>query len=190
MRSRAHPTLYRGAMFRSRLEARWAAFFDMAGWTWEYEPPEVEGWSPDFALIGAKRTTLVEVKPINWFGAGSEMNDTARQRDDLNKVWRQSGCEILICGSYPLADHERRGMGPALGLIYGEDWNQSGFKCDVAILWGGVGRPLDFAAEGGSFEHRISGEHDGDHHLTPVGAELITELWNAAGRATQWRPAR
>ena len=34
------PTLYGGVRFRSRLEARWAAFFfDVAGWSWEYEPP-------------------------------------------------------------------------------------------------------------------------------------------------------
>jgi hypothetical protein len=27
-------TVYRGSLFRSRLEARWAAFFDLFGWDW------------------------------------------------------------------------------------------------------------------------------------------------------------
>jgi hypothetical protein len=31
-------TLYRGYKFRSRLEARWAVFFDVAGIAWQYEP--------------------------------------------------------------------------------------------------------------------------------------------------------
>jgi hypothetical protein len=33
-------TEYKGVLFRSRLEARWAMFLDMIGLSWEYEP----GW--------------------------------------------------------------------------------------------------------------------------------------------------
>lgn len=60
----AIPTMYNGVQFRSRLEARWAAFFDLCGWQWEYEPFDLNGWIPDFVLSrhsGGK--TLVEVKP-------------------------------------------------------------------------------------------------------------------------------
>jgi len=35
---KAIPTRYRGYHFRSRLEARWAVFFDAAGVAWDYEP--------------------------------------------------------------------------------------------------------------------------------------------------------
>ena len=34
----ALPAVYKGIMFRSRLEARWAIFFDHCGMKWEYEP--------------------------------------------------------------------------------------------------------------------------------------------------------
>jgi len=34
-------TTYRGIRFRSRTEARWAAFFDELGWPWEYEPHDL-----------------------------------------------------------------------------------------------------------------------------------------------------
>ena len=37
-------TLYAGHRFRSRLEARWAVFFDCLGIVWEYEP---EGYALD-----------------------------------------------------------------------------------------------------------------------------------------------
>ena len=51
------PTFYAGTKFRSRLEARWAIFFDHCGIKWEYEP---EGYLledgtcylPDFLLHG------------------------------------------------------------------------------------------------------------------------------------------
>lgn len=68
---KAHPTKYNGVHFRSRLEARWAAFFDLAGWEWEYEPIDLKGWSPDFKLTipcshsecQGRHILLVEVKP-------------------------------------------------------------------------------------------------------------------------------
>lgn len=38
MNIKAIETVYRGYRFRSRLEARWAVFFDALGLEWEYEP--------------------------------------------------------------------------------------------------------------------------------------------------------
>ena len=35
---KAIQTEYKGYLFRSRLEARWAVFFDAFGISWEYEP--------------------------------------------------------------------------------------------------------------------------------------------------------
>lgn len=34
---KAIPTTYAGVNFRSRLEARWAAFFDLCGWKYTLE---------------------------------------------------------------------------------------------------------------------------------------------------------
>lgn len=43
-------TVYRGYKFRSRLEAKWAVFFDKMGYCWEYEPEGFEGkcWNGDY----------------------------------------------------------------------------------------------------------------------------------------------
>jgi len=68
---KSHPTLYKGTMFRSRLEARWAAFFDLAEWEWQYEPIDLVGWTPDFYVkfpcshseCNGYHDLLVEVKP-------------------------------------------------------------------------------------------------------------------------------
>lgn len=35
---KAVETVYKGYLFRSRLEARWTIFFDSLGIKWEYEP--------------------------------------------------------------------------------------------------------------------------------------------------------
>ena len=73
-----HPTRYRNIQFRSRLEARWAAYFDLLGLYWEYEPIDLCGWSPDFLLdipcnhsecengaYGSNHRLLVEIKPYS-----------------------------------------------------------------------------------------------------------------------------
>lgn len=59
-------TRYAGRLFRSRLEARWAAFFDLAGVEWEYEPEDdrPKGWWPDFLVVNGGKRVLVEVKPV------------------------------------------------------------------------------------------------------------------------------
>ena len=65
MALQAIPTLYNGIKFRSRLEARWACFFDECKLKWNYE---LEGYEygnyrylPDFYLPESE--VYVEVKP-------------------------------------------------------------------------------------------------------------------------------
>jgi hypothetical protein len=53
--AKAIETRYKGCRFRSRLEARWAVFFDSIGVEWQYEPEGFEGFDgskylPDFYL--------------------------------------------------------------------------------------------------------------------------------------------
>lgn len=59
-------TRYKGYRFRSRLEARWAVFFDALGIRWEYEPEGFDlgphGWYlPDFWL--PELDCWAEIKP-------------------------------------------------------------------------------------------------------------------------------
>jgi len=90
----AIPTLYRGRMYRSRLEARWAAFFDALGWEHEYEPFDLGLWSPDFLLPEFK--ILVEVKPIDAF-----------DYETFEKMWKAArpggvvSARILLVGVAP-----------------------------------------------------------------------------------------
>lgn len=64
---KAIETVYSGYKFRSRLEAKWAIFFDAVGVCYDYEPEgydlEEAGWYlPDFKLFEGN---YVEIKPRN-----------------------------------------------------------------------------------------------------------------------------
>ena len=55
----AIPTMYDGVRYRSRLEARWAAFFNRSGTPFEYEPFDLKGYIPDFVLRFPRRDQAV-----------------------------------------------------------------------------------------------------------------------------------
>lgn len=72
MTVKAIETQWKGYRFRSRLEARWAVFFDAVGVDWTYEPEGFEGdngrrYLPDFCLKWEGYTYWAEVKgDKNW----------------------------------------------------------------------------------------------------------------------------
>jgi hypothetical protein len=76
---KAIETRYKGFHFRSRLEARWAVFFDAMNWEWRYEPQGYdiggEWYLPDFWVDGLG---WVEVKgSLDSLGA-ARLLDAAR----------------------------------------------------------------------------------------------------------------
>ena len=64
---------YEGLEFQTELLARWAAFFDLAGWQWNTNVSPVSNWKPDFKVIfpcdhsecDGSHTLLVTVLPID-----------------------------------------------------------------------------------------------------------------------------
>jgi hypothetical protein len=92
------PTKHRGIQYRSRLEAKWAAFFDIIEWNYTYEPFDAAGYIPDFVIHG-DRPLLIEVKPAitqSDFEAPIQKIETA-----LQGAWEH---DVLIVGVDPLAE--------------------------------------------------------------------------------------
>ena len=94
---KAIETYYKGYRFRSRLEARWAVFFDAAGIKYEYEPEgfDLDGvwYLPDFYLPWFK--CYVEIKPNN----SDEINDA---EEKLWRLFRGKGdCCCMLCVGSP-----------------------------------------------------------------------------------------
>lgn len=65
-------TFYNGTWYRSRLEATWACMFDKLNISFQYEPIDLKGWSPDFRV----KDYLIEVKPQQLLFEPTVLNKT------------------------------------------------------------------------------------------------------------------
>jgi len=192
---KAIPTKYQCRLYRSRLEARWAAFFKLLGWHAEYEPIDFNGWIPDFVLTEAE-TVYVEVKPVDRF--------PLEIADEIDK----SNCdkEVLIVGmTVPLQgeligwlreDVRRFIEKPAFSNL---DWTWAGAALGVwrgteteeapgKIIIGNPDNILGFCHEEQSFRDRITGFYDGGcFGQGSLDIAQIRSLWAQAGNEVQWK---
>ena len=92
----AIPTKYDGIEYRSRLEARWAAFMQNIGWDIVYEPFDGDGYIPDF-LVQGESPLLIEVKPA----ATQKEYEAAvpKAEHGLAAHWNH---DVLIVGAAPI----------------------------------------------------------------------------------------
>jgi hypothetical protein len=98
MQIKAIETKYKGYRFRSRLEAKWAVFFDAFNWKWQYEPEgykiEYKGkiiyYLPDFWLPDLKQ--FVEIK-----GGKISANDNIK----IKALAFTSNYPVILLGNIP-----------------------------------------------------------------------------------------
>lgn len=180
------PTNYRGITFRSRLEARWAAFFVELGWTWEYEPYDLAGWIPDFVIVG-ERPLLIEIKPAASVAELERLVEPAHRfcgRDVLmlgvSPAWTTAPDWPDGLSAYPIAgwlgEHETGRP---------EVW----FNAGAWARCTGCGAPGIFHLIQ-SYAMRPCGHHDGDHYLGALEVDEIDEMWAAACNRVQWKARR
>lgn len=115
MTLKAIETIYSGYKFRSRLEARWAVFFDTLGikYRYEYEGYDLDGlwYLPDFWLH--EEEVFVEIKPL------------ALTKQEVHKAERlviksQYPC-LVLTGSVGLGEYTIATCVPSIGWhIYDE----------------------------------------------------------------------
>jgi hypothetical protein len=185
----AIPTAYRGISYRSRLEARWAAFFDQIGWTHSYEPFDGNGYIPDF-LIHGDHPFLVEVKPAlseDEYRAPIPKVDAA-----LQGVWEK---DVLIVGLTPFATQldDTHWSGPPVGIFGDASWGrmQGRMPRDWELgLWMTCGKCKSPAIrhETQSFASRPCGHYDGDNFIEEIGEKFISDSWALATNLARWRP--
>jgi hypothetical protein len=89
-------TRYAGYRFRSRLEARWAVFFDAIAWPWRYEEEgfdlgQAGRYLPDFRLFDR---LYIEVKPN--LDAFDDRTDSV-----VEELSRQSGQQVWVLVGTP-----------------------------------------------------------------------------------------
>lgn len=107
-------TKYNGIEYRSRVEARYAAFWDWLGWKFIYEPLDGDGYIPDF-LIDGEQPLLVEVK-----AAQTREEYEAEVPKVVAGLERHWAWDFLIVGYGPLIDFDDVMSGdgvPIAGLL-------------------------------------------------------------------------
>jgi hypothetical protein len=190
---KAIPTKYNGQRFRSRLEAKWAAFFDLCEWKWSYEPDELDGYIPDFKLW-FKVPVLVEVKPVQWDDSDEEREILLAARTKI--IHSGFKGEAILLGTRIVTEDSQgyKQYLQQLGAIMSidpetdevTDWNPLvGFRCggkhkEVP----GCGR-RSFCDDTFSWHCRVRGCWAGDHHLGEWNAEHDLRL---ASNEVQWNP--
>lgn len=184
---KAIPTKYNGIQFRSRLEAKWACFFDLMNWKWQYEPCDFNGWIPDFGIYGYECTVYVEVKPTVVF-----LPNIANEID-------ASGCnqEVLLIGetcpipggSNVFGDNVQLGWlrtacggNPDDGITT-FDWTDCEFSCYDRSRIG-------FAEPMYSWFCRIYGDSGKYYRHNDIIEIEVQKRWAAACNSSQWKRPR
>lgn len=160
------PTLYANVLMRSRIEAKWAAFFDLLGWPWEYEQLDLAGYIPDFILPFSAGRLLVEVKSTE------EDIDIAKAKIEASG-WEHEALIVVSAAT------------PEIGAFL--ELNTDAFSwADAGLFFClNCGRNSVHASSG-NWACRLCGAGDGNAH---VGHFNPAEKWAAAGNRVQWRAA-
>ncbi|HEY2529547.1 MAG TPA: hypothetical protein VGJ20_16640 [Xanthobacteraceae bacterium] len=98
----AIPAGYKGVQFHSRLEARWAAFFDLCRWKWDYEPLDLKGWTPNFLIETPYCPVFAGIKPVEL--RDPETHELPFDCDlfkNAKEHWRD--VQVLLLGREPYA---------------------------------------------------------------------------------------
>ena len=116
MMIKAIETEYAGCLFRSRLEARWAVFFDALDVQWEHEPDGFETsagrYLPDFRVELNSTPHWFEVKPPGYVcdprhaalavGSGRPVIVAAGMCRDYRSQYRGGPLALLTAGEAPI----------------------------------------------------------------------------------------
>lgn len=176
-RPTAIPTVYKGVQFRSRLEAKWAYFFDALGWQWEYEPIDLDYYIPDFLLLG-DIPCLVEVKPYSLLA----------EFEPLAANLPEAGYDYLIVGINPFLTLVNN-SGPAFGYtcqgdgVGGRWWGGASlshcWKCDSYYFVHESGGWFALGVANGCPECRKPG-------MSHESEARARGFWAQAQNITQW----
>lgn len=196
---KAIPTRYEGIRYRSRLEARWAMFFDLIGWRTEYEPFDANGYIPDFLIMGVD-PVLVEVRPVS-----TEAEYRSVAEGVVPKVRGFWEHDLLVLGLSPL-NESRWWDNPFVGLLgeffpqSDEEWNYNPeddwdfaegmwVNCPGTVRYDTSGHSCGQHAISHSiqsYRSRPCGHYYGGHlQVADVGA--LRNAWRTACDRTQWR---
>lgn len=182
----AKETEYAGTLFRSRLEARWAAFFDALGWAWLYEPIDINGWIPDFRVSINGWVRLVEVKPCDSENTLYDVLVGPQVRGRRGAMVVGIAPLGLLMNESDWQGHWTAGFPLGLGLGSDAFENRPTGNPDGTVTADYV--PLFKCRECGVFGPIgcwANDDHDNNSH-SGLFNECVQDMWNAAGREVRY----
>lgn len=169
---KAIETEYNGYRFRSRLEARWAVFFDTLGIKYEYEPEgfDLDGvyYLPDFWLPDIK--TWVEVKGVMRKEDSEKINKFIDKiLEENGNYWKKPEERLMVVGNIPSESdtkHLYDWMFETKDGMYScnRDWPYLPCVCPICGKFG-----FEYEGRGG----RICRHSDDDHVLTGKDPRIL-----------------
>jgi len=203
---RAIQTRYAGCHFRSRLEARWAVFFDHLGVGWEYEPEGLETsvgrYLPDF------RITVPDDSYPYWF----EVKPPNAGRDDRHRVLCvESATPTIVARGMPrsYADQLQGSASALTALLWGDRLDgaripagdtqpetypaafvgvQHGPSLGECRMWDAIHKARTFVcSDYGDTHVALYGADQGHHHRPPVSSPDVDRAY-AAARSARFEP--
>lgn len=156
---KAIETSYKGYRFRSRLEARWAVFFDALGLKWEYEPEGFDlkagRYLPDFFLGDRRSNGAFGYGP--WFEVKASA-PTPLEVSKLSELCDHTCSYGLLVWGQP-GDHHYFYFHKEGGVVDSDDGGNP-LNEHVGVCW----REYEYAlaaARSARFEHGESGARRG-----------------------------
>lgn len=186
-------TNYKGILFRSKLEAEWAKFFDSLSIPWLYEP---EGYQftdgtmylPDFWLPDSKQ----------WFEVKGLMND--KDQHKMEMLCLESHHDVVIGypdGEFSMMDLWKNDEFPSSFDPYSreEPTNETFYrveifdKVDTFLNKCKQCGKYSFMESCGSYSCQCCGAYDGDHYINWVmdGERDYSEPWYEHINTYEWR---
>jgi len=178
------PTVYKGRTYRSRLEARWAAMFDLLRWRAEYEEIDLAGYIPDFIVHFKRGKLLVEVKPALEF---ADLHEHAKRI--CQSGWRG---DFMVVGAQ-LFDAEGDRNRRSFGLLamwdrdFEDGWQPADHACAIHCR---MCRKTTIKHASGAWFCVACGACDPRVHFEDEDAGKLDAMWAKAGDITQWQPRK
>jgi hypothetical protein len=165
------PTKFDGTQFRSRLEARWAAFFETLGWGYIYEPFDADGYIPDFVITRPRVTPLlVEVKPATTHA--EYLAEAKRVLERTKDHWQH---DFIILGVNPYYENP---WNTTAGYYFGADSRRNA----TAVWW--------VRQTGPNHDHiylKPAFTRSGTVSGSRCGTNWLDKHWRESGNKVQWK---
>ena len=173
----------RGLQFRSRLEAQWSYVFTELNWNWEYEPYDLNAYTPKFIVVfDDGNELLIDVKSIMniWENDSEECNDLVKKI--FNSGWKE---KYMIVGANIGCD----GHGVRVGIVGQHNccfWEFTKLELNtIDDSWS----IIDDSSGSDCYDIGLNNGEKLDHHtLRHADTQtLFQQIWTKSKNMTQWK---